>query len=466
MTGKNVLFRTGMWYTISNFVSQGIVFICTSFFTRALTKAEFGEFNNFISVLNILVIIFTLNLEATYISAKHDYEGKNDQYLSSVLQLSTVTVILGMIFCGIFQEWISDLCGITPLHLWLMMAYILVFPAVNLVLAKARFLFQYKTYIFLNSGLSIFSTLLSIGLVLQCEDALLGRIIGYVMPTILVGLVCYVVIIVKGKKADLGMCQYALKVSLPYIPHLLSMTFLNFIDRIMITKICDADATAIYSLGYSCATIITVLMTSYNAAYSPWLAKQLEQNDTAIIKKVSLKYMLAFLVPVFAVILFAPELVWILGGKEYADAAGVVLFISVGVIFQFIYTMYVNIEQYDKKTLGMAVASVMAALINFVLNWIFIPVYGYQAAAVTTLVGYFFLLCAHIFLVYRMGRIGLYDTGKIIACILFVILFMFVIVLLYQNNIIRYIVTGIYLIFSAFFLYRYMKKGKGKILGD
>ena len=65
--------------------------------------------------------------------------------------------------------------------------------------------------------------------------------------------------------------------------------------------------------------------------------------------------------------------------------------------------MFVNIEQYKKKTIGMALASVSAAVLNCVLNAIFIPMHGYIAAAYTTLAGYLFLLLMHMYLVKRLG---------------------------------------------------------------
>lgn len=457
MNSKNILLRTGLWYTISNFISQGIVFLCTPIFTRILTKADFGEFNNFVAILNIFVIVLTLNLDATYISAKRDFEDE-DNYLSTVLKMSSVTVLIGVVLCAVFQKGICKLLCIKPLYLWLMLVYIFFYPAITLLLAKARFRFKYIQYIVLNSGLGLVSTILAILLVCNLEDALLGRILGYVVPTIVVGVICYVYILLQGKKVNYDMCKYALRIGLPYIPHLLSMTFLNFVDRIMITKMCNEDATAIYSLGYTCATIIVVLMTSYNSAFSPWLAKKLEQNAEDI-KKISYQYIICFLIPVFGVLLLVPELILILGGPEYTDAVTVALLVSVGVIFQFIYTMYVNIEQYYKQTIGMAVASVVAAILNLVLNYIFIPLYGYQVAAATTLVGYMVLLILHMLLVRRIGKNRLYPTGKIIITAIFVLIMMVFVAFLYQFMWLRYMIAFIY--FLVIFVYVLTRRLKG-----
>ena len=65
--------------------------------------------------------------------------------------------------------------------------------------------------------------------------------------------------------------------------------------------------------------------------------------------------------------------------------------------------MYVEI--YLEKTKGVAVASIISALTNILLNYIFIPKFGYLAAAYTTLVSYILLAVMHyIFLRLSIGH--------------------------------------------------------------
>ena len=44
---KNNVISSGIWFTISNFFVRSIGLVTTPIFTRMLTKAEFGSFNNF-----------------------------------------------------------------------------------------------------------------------------------------------------------------------------------------------------------------------------------------------------------------------------------------------------------------------------------------------------------------------------------------------------------------------------------
>ena len=60
------------------------------------------------------------------------------------------------------------------------------------------------------------------------------------------------------------------------------------------------------------------------------------------------------------------------------------------------------IEYYKEKTIHIAIGTGMAAIINIVLNAIFIPRYGYVAAAYTTLISYFCYYLYHSLISYRI----------------------------------------------------------------
>ena len=191
------------------------------------------------------------------------------------------------------------------------------------------------------------------------------------------------------------------------------MTVLNSMDRIMITKICGARENALYSVAYSCGAVITILMTSINSAFVPWLGSKLYEHNYEEIRKISEKYIGVFVYISCGLMLITPELLYVMGGNKYQAALYVMPPISFGCICQFIYTMYVNVEQFNKKTIGMAIASTIAALSNYILNMILLPIFGFLAAAYTTLVSYMILLFIHMVLVYRLKLGNIYPIKLI-----------------------------------------------------
>jgi len=454
-----VVIKSGLWYTVSNFLSKGILFLATPLFTRLLTKEEFGSFNNFSSWLSIFIIIVTLNLDSSLISARYDYEDKLDKYVYSMMGLSTLSTAVWALVFNIFMAPISEFLELKPIYINLIFLYLLLFPALQLFQANERFMFRYKTSSALSLLSSVGATLLSLVLVIYMdENKLDGRIFGHIIPTAVVGLALFIVIAVRGKSIDFSMWKYALAVCLPYIPHLLSMMVLSSTDRIMITKMCGEEDAALYSVVYTVAMIVTLLMNALNGAYSPWLAGKLAKREFAEIRKTSKGYMLLFLVFSLGIMLMSPEVLLIMGGEDYMSAKPLMIPIMLGCMCQFLYTTFVNVEQFYKKTIGMAFASVSAAVLNLVLNFIFIPMVGYEAAAYTTLIGYLWLLMFHMLLVKNINGTKIYSYRFVFAILGVMALLSVGVFILFKSDTVRYIFIGIYVAAILTAMWKYKSK--------
>ena len=442
----NKALKSGAWYTLSNFFVKSIGFMMTPIFARLLTKEEFGLYNNFVSWLGIFTIVITLYLESTFASARFDFKEDFEGYILSSLVLSSVVCAFSAIFLNVFYFIFQKSLGMNRLYMNVMLLYLLFLPAINMFQAHERYKYEYKKTVLLSLMISISSACLSLALVLLMTNRLSARVYGSLIPVIVIGSYIYYIIYRNGKRIHISYWKYSLKICLPYIPHLLSLNVLNSVDRIMITRIRGAEENAVYSLAYTCGTIITTLVISVNSAFSPWLGEKLNAKEYSNIKKISTKYLLLFWGVAVLIMLLTPEVLMILGGKKYLNAVQILPPIACGCIFQFLYTMCVNIEQFEKKTIGMAFASISAALLNYILNSIFIPLYGNVAAAYTTLAGFAWLLLVHMFLVFKYGFHKVYSYTCFSIVILCSIILMVFIDYLYDHNILRYIILSIYVI--------------------
>ena len=429
-----------------------MVLITTPVFTRLLTKDEFGYYSNYVSWLNIFQVIATLNVQATLVSAKYDYKRNFNEYVLSVFSLSALSILLWTIFINIFSKEMCSFLSLDIKYINLMFIYLLMLMSITIFQKKEQFFYRYKTTVIISMIITLFTAFLSIVLVMLFKNKIWGRILGSVIPTIIIGLILCIELIYKGKRVNIKCWNYALPICLPYIPHLLSMTLLNSMDRTMITKICGVEFTALYSVATTCGSAVSVINASLNDAFSPWLADKLNSKEFVKIKKVSYFYVGIFTYGAFGIMLFSPELLWLLGGKEYMEAQYVMPPIAMGAICQFLYTMFVNIEQARKKTLGMAIASAIAALINFILNSIYIPKFGYIAAAYTTLIGFMCLLFMHMFLVKIIGFSSVYNYKFFLFIILGMCFLTIGVNYLFVALKLRYLIIAIYLISILVFL--------------
>jgi len=421
-------------------------FITTPIFTRLMSQSEYGDFNYFQTWMMILLYITSLNLEGSLIRASQEYKEDIDNYSFSMIILSTCSTLVWWAICNIFFNSISNFLLINRTYINCMFVYLLLCPAVNMFQNTERYKYKYKWTVAISMTISIGASLLSVVFVLLFQDKLFGRTLGYVLPTFLVG--CFIIIyyVMHHCKLKVSYWKYALPITLPYIPHLLSMYLLSNMDSVMILRFCGSECVALYSLAYICGMIITILVTSVNSAFSPWLAEKLNSGDYKAIKRISFPYVAIFSFFSIGAVLVTPEILFVLGGKSYMEAKYVMPPVTAGCLLQFVYCMYVNIEQYEKKTVGMAVASVLAAIINFVLNYIFIPIYGYIAAAYTTYVGYFFLLIMHMYLVKRLGKIHIYDNTKMFILALGTSILIFLANNILDLFLVRYAIIAIYII--------------------
>lgn len=454
MDNNRKALKSGIWYTASSFLMKSIGFLTTPIFTRLLTKSEFGLFNNYTSWLSIITIFVTLDLEASLISARYDYEEDFDSYIFSVLGLGVLSSGLWFLILQLFMEPISAYTHIDPTYLNVMLVYLFFSPAVQLFVARERYLFRYKASILVSVIITISTALLSVALVVELDNRLSGRIFGSAIPTVMMGLFLFVFFLKKGRRIQVKYWHYALSICLPYIPHLLAGSLLNSMDRVMIERFCGSEDTAVYSLAYTCGSLVTLFIVALNSAFAPWLGEKLHEQKYGEIRKFFLPYICIFMVFAFGIMLIAPDVLLLLGGYIYIDAKYVIAPVAMGCVCQFFYTLYVNIEQFKKKTVGMAIATVIAALINLLLNYIFIPRIGYLAAAYTTLIGFLSLLLMHIFLVNRIGLGIVYNLKVVIASIFSGIAGMVIITFSYNNLVVRICLICVYCLLVGILVYK------------
>lgn len=445
--------KAGIWYTIGNFLIKGMGFLSTPIFSRLLSMEELGNFSNVLTWVGVLAVITSLDLYSSISVARFDYKDKLDEFISSNLILGFVFTCICYGVTYLCKDFFLPLMEISEFELHMMYIYLLTYSSLQMFQAKNQVEYKYKS----SLAVSITSAVISTGGSLLCtilfSDRLLGRMLGYFVPMIMLNMCVFVYLIFKGKKCTFSCWKYALAISLPLVLHLLAGNLLNSSDRIMITKICGAADNALYSVAYSCALIVQILWISMNSAWAPWSIEQMNEKRYEVLKSASRPYLLFFGVVVFFFLMVAPEVLWLMGGEPYMNAVGVIPPVMIGYVFQFLYTLYVNVETYLKKQIFIAFGTIIATLSNIVLNFLLIPKFGYIAAAYTTLISYIILFGVHFLVVLRYKRTWWYDTKFILLYSICSLAFLAISLFLYRYSFIRYILIGIIVIGGSLILF-------------
>lgn len=458
--------RIAIWYIISSVFAKGLAVITTPIFTRLLSKTEFGQFSSFTSVENILTIIVTLDFSASIARAKYDFDERMKEYIASILLASNIVTTLVYIVVECNAKFFQELFSMDILYIRMLFVYLLFMPAFSYMQLYHRVYQKYKFFVAFSMGTALISAVISVILVVLLDDKLLGRTVGYLLPISIFNFFLWIYVFIKAKRVSWDCIIYASKISIPLIPNALSGVVLGSMDRIMITNICGAATTAIYTVAYQVSMLVYLIWTSMNHAWSPWLFDRLHEDNHEAIRRSSKLYLGIFLGFVIGVLLVAPEVVVILGGQAYYEAIYVMPPVVLGCVFQFVFGMYVNLEIYEKKTFTISMGTMMAALINFVLNFVCIPRFGYIAAAYTTLIGFMALFIFHYIIVQIKIRkyANVYDKKFVGGVLLIATLCSAVSLILYQCNVIRYLLLVAYIVMGLIGGYKYREFIK-KLLG-
>mgnify|MGYP000563176755 CR=1 FL=1 len=446
---NNKALKAGSWYIISNLILKGIAVITTPIFTRLLTPSEFGIVNTYISWMGILTVVGTLDLYASIQLARHHFEESQiDAFISSILSLSSSFLIGIYIIVKLLGTTAISFIEIPAKLIDIMFLEVLFANAFTMLQAKHRAFFRYKKFVLLTGIIAVLSPVLSIILVsLQDSELYYWKIVGNAVPMVVISAFIFVLILRQGKciyKKEYW--KYALVFSLPLIPHHLSGNLLNSFDRIMINKYAGPADTGLYSLAYSYSLFLSIVWSSMNRAWAPWFYGKMKEDNIADIRKYVKPYIAIFSIVYAIMLLVGPEALKFFGPEEYWESKWVVPPVLSGLFMQFIYSLYVNIEFYRKKTKYIAIGTLTAAVVNIVLNYLLIPVYGYIIAAYTTLVGFFILFIMHYFISKKWESRDLFDNKFVFIGTASIMAVTALAIFIYDSFLLRYgLLTGILL---------------------
>ncbi len=457
--GTSVEAKATFYFLICSFLQRGIAFITTPIFTRLLTSEEYGQYNVFMSWFNIATIIIQLNLYGgVFTSGLIKYKEDRDEFSSAFQGLSFVLTALWTIVYFLFSDWINCLLKLSTIQIVFMVLLTWTSCVFGFWSARQRVEYKYKALVIITIISTILKPLLSILLIKSMVDHVTGRILGTVIvESLLYGWMFFSNVRSFRFFCSLKFWKYGLAFNTVLIPHYLSKTVLNTSDRIMISRMVDDSSSGIYSLAHSAGTVMTLFCIAIMNAISPSIYKRIKDDNVSSIVKISNFYLFAVALLNLILVGFAPEFISILGPESYKDAVWVIPPIAYSTFFLFSYEFYSTFEFYYEKTKFITLASIISAILNVFLNYIFIGFFGYIAAGYTTLFCYIAYSIGHYTVANVLSKknhngIIAFDGKKIALISAVMILGGTFLMLFYSYPIIRYSI--ICMIIILLFIYR------------
>lgn len=381
-------------YTFSTLFSRGLAIITVPIFTRLMSTSQIGIVNLYNSWYSMISAIATLSLTSGgYVVALREYENDRNGYQSSVLSLTSIIAVLLAITYFVNPTFWSRVLGLPKGLIVLMLIGFLFAPARDFWLARQRYEYKYKLSGIVMVGSALLASVLSILVVVKLSkiDVTIvaeGRLYSNYIIIYGVSAVIWIYTFFKGRTfVNKEYWKLSLVLSLPLVGYSISSQILTVSDRMMISQMVNNSAVGIYSTLYTVSSLSLLVWQAVHSSFVPYIFRNIEKDNSGI-KRVSAQLMTFYAVVAILMTFLAPEIVKILATREYYEAIYIMPPIAAGVFFTSFANLYSDIAVYYKKTKYVMYPAIIAAVSNLVLNYIFINLYGYMAAAYTTLFSY------------------------------------------------------------------------------
>lgn len=425
---NNSLLKTSLSYVMATVIVKGLNFLTTPIFTRVMSPSDFGIVSNFTVWAQLLAIVICGQIMSGLIAARYSIaESRFDNYVASIVRGALVLGIAISIVVVFFSSKLELLTSVKKIYIPCLCVYAFGICMGDLFSNYCIVMNLVNLKILYSIVSSILNILLGVFCVKLFASGAHGRIVGY---TVTYGMISFFSTFYFLKKPcdqfeivhkDI---RFALLFGIPLIPHLMANLVNGNIDRVFIIRYLNESEAGIYSVAYTIGVIAFVVADACNDAWIPWFAEKNKKKEYGIITKTIKLYSITLAMCFLGIMMFAPELILIMSGKDYWSGVYCIRYIAVGIFFMFMYRFSVNYEQLNGRSIYIAPATIVAALINIILNIIFIPVYGIIGAALATSISYFALWIFHEYIARKI--ISGYDVkiqSYVPACV--IILFAF-----------------------------------------
>lgn len=442
--------KASLWFLICSFLQRGISTITTPIFTRLLSRAEYGQYNVFNSWMGIVTIFISLNLSSgVYVQGLIKFDKERNVFSSSLQGFTTALIGGWTAVYFLFKDFWNDFFSLTTVQMIAMFVLIWSSSAYNFWAAEQRTLYNYRALVIITLIVSIASPTLGIFCVIHAHDKVTARILAWALVDLIAYTGLFIAQMLRGKKFfSAKFWKYAFLFNIPLIPHYLSQTVLNSADRIMIKDMIGPDAVGIYSLAYSISLIMTMFNTALMQTISPWIYQKIKDKKIQDIASIAYVTLLLIAGVNLILIAFAPEAVAVFAPKSYYEAIYVIPPVAMSVYFMYSYDLFAKFAFYYEKTTFIMIASVIGAVLNIILNYYFIRLYGYQAAGYTTLACYVIYCVGHYIFMNKIcdqfcNGIRPYDIKRIMVITILFIVFGFLLLFTYDYIVVRYGIIAI-----------------------
>lgn len=366
-------------------------------YLKLMTQDEFGLYGYLFSIVGMFALVLNFGMYLAQTKLYHDFT--NDQRRSLIFTINITLIFFLIIFLlpiylFKFDEQIISLLFLHPINYEsyrnvlflavLVSIYVLMLQNYLITSENIKWLQLYNLckLIFVNS---IVIYLLSA----QTGDCVMIRLKYSYLIELLI-LIFFSLVYFRQMKIEFNLVfvPKTLRIGIPAMLSALLGMIYNFSDKFILEKYGNFSDLAVYNLGFTIASIIMIIFSSFQTVFLPifFKEKNIEKNFNKTMAILIKMIIIFFVISLFVFILTTGAFYFNIIHSEYSTVLFILPVLLLTSIFQASVHLFSNYIVYFEVLYIGTIAVFFLSLLNIGLNLLLIPNYNIYGAAFSSLV--------------------------------------------------------------------------------
>ncbi len=372
---------------ISQFSSKILVFFMLPLYTNILSTEQYGIYDLAITLAELLFPILTINIVDAVMRFLLDKKYKQSDVISIAFKYVTIGIAASAVLTLIVMIF-GLVPSIAGLELYVF-AYFVVYVLHNFAVQVAKGLDKVK-----DIGIAgVLGTLCTIGFNLLFLLVFFSmELQGFFLASILSQAITTVYLLLRARfwryvtpNTARSTASEMIRYCLPLIVNTLVWWANSAANKFVVTFFLGAAANGILSVAYKIPNMLSTVQGIFNQGWQISAIKEYnESGDLSFFSKIVLMINGVMFIGASFLILITEPIARFLFAKDFYDAWIYVPLLVLAVVINTNSGIYGAILSAKKKSVGMAVTSLVGIIANIGMNVLFVWLLGIQGAAIAT----------------------------------------------------------------------------------
>ncbi|MBQ7131781.1 MAG: lipopolysaccharide biosynthesis protein [Oscillospiraceae bacterium] len=380
-------------FAIGSFSSKILSFLLTRLYTASMTEAQLGVADLVVQGANLLIPILTLNI----VESVMRYGLENSYDKQQVFSVGIRIMLMGMAAMTLLLPVLNFVPSFDGyLHLLYIFVFTSSFRAINQQFLRTCG--HVKLYAFdgilTTFVMIILNFIFLLGFDMGTEGYLLSMILADLISALFIFFVGQNYRYLKFVRIEKDMLKTMVKFSIPLIPTAVLWWVVSSSDKFMISGMLGDDINGVYGVAYKIPSLISMVSTIFFQAWQMSAIKEYTEGGASdeaknFFSKVFHAYQAVMYISGGAILLLLRPLITLFVDSDFGDPYIYTPFLILSVIMSCSCTFLSYIYSATVHTKNSFATSLLAAIVNIILNLILIPSpLGAQGAAIATAASY------------------------------------------------------------------------------